>query len=60
MDLIEAIRDRMNERKADIKNYMTRGLAKDYLDYQVQVAKIQAIDQVLGELDDLAKRWVEA
>ena len=59
MDVIEAIRKRIEEHRTQLGEHMLSGGANDYEEYMYLVGKAQAFRGVLQDLEEIEQRYIE-
>lgn len=59
MDVIEALRKRIDEYEAQLADYLLGGGASTHDDYMKQVGKAHAFKLIRQDLDEIEQRYIE-
>lgn len=59
LDVIEALRKKIEEYEAQLSEHLLGGGASTYDDYMKQVGKAHAFKLILQDLDEIEQRYIE-
>lgn len=59
MNPFDALRRRMGEYKQQMSDYLMSGGPRDHSEYLKAVAKVEAIEQLLGDIEEIEQQYID-